>query len=244
MSPLHLLGKTPQKKTTTKKTTTSNGKKVSEKKNTTSTTKNTAKKVTSKKIKTSPVQKIEYYDLPYRYNKTHIKLLAQTPNSLFIYWDISDKDRQKYIDEYGTSFFEETKPVLIIHNKTMNYSYEVEINDYANCWYLTVNDSNCKYNIELARKTIAKKNNTISRIKPFILISSSNDINSPNDRILFDKLLGKINFKDVKTNEIYQRDFPKFYALQENKDIYNIRDLYEEIYNDEDILNNTSSKFL
>ena len=38
-------------------------------------------------------QIVEYYDLPYRYNQTVIKILAQTPHSIFIYWDISDADR-------------------------------------------------------------------------------------------------------------------------------------------------------
>ena len=45
-----------------------------------------------------------------------------------------------------------TKPVLVVHNETKGYSFEVEINDFANCWYLNVNDSKCKYKIELGRK--------------------------------------------------------------------------------------------
>ena len=34
----------------------------------------------------------------------------------------------------------------------MNYTFEVEINDFANCWYLHVNDAKCSYKIELGRK--------------------------------------------------------------------------------------------
>ena len=31
----------------------------------------------------------------------------------------------------------------------MHYAFEVEINDFANSWYLHVNDANCDYKIEL-----------------------------------------------------------------------------------------------
>ena len=79
---------------------------------------------------------MEYYDLPYRYNQTVIRVLAQTPSTLFIYWDISDKDRKNFEKQYGENFFQETKPVLIVHNDTLGYSFEVEINDFANSWYL------------------------------------------------------------------------------------------------------------
>ena len=43
----------------------------------------------------------EYYDLPYRYNQTVIKILAQTPHSIFIYWDISDSDKFEMKQKYG-----------------------------------------------------------------------------------------------------------------------------------------------
>ena len=48
----------------------------------------------SKEVK-SPEYLLEYYDLPYRYNETIVKILAQTPKKLFVYWDISDKDRRR-----------------------------------------------------------------------------------------------------------------------------------------------------
>ena len=81
---------------------------------------------------TEKVNIVEYYDLPYRYNQTVVKILAQTPNILFVYWDISDTDRNNFISQYGENFFNNTIPVLLIINKTMNYSYEIQINDFAN----------------------------------------------------------------------------------------------------------------
>ena len=112
--------------------------------------KNTRTKSSTKRTaKTKPVSIIEHYELPYRYNETIVKILYQTPNTLFVYWDISDKDRKKYLEQYGENFFEVTHPILIVHNDTYNYSFEIPINDFANSWYLRVNDSKCNYRVEL-----------------------------------------------------------------------------------------------
>ena len=162
-------------------------------------TKSASKKSTTSKRKTTKKQKVdivEYYDLPYRYNQTVVKVLAQTPTNLFIYWDISDKDRENYKKQYGEDFFETTKPVLIIHNTTMNYSFEIDINDFANSWYLHVNDAKCDYQIELGRRPI-KENPKIDT--DYIYISTSNNIESPNDHILFNKEQKMVYFRNVKT---------------------------------------------
>ena len=152
---------TSEKKENTKATTASNkkttSKKTATKKSTTKAKTATAKKATakSKKSTTKSSKKVwpaEYYDLPQKYNKTVVKVLAQTPKTLFIYWEISDDDIEKFKKDYGDNFFETTKPVLIIHNDTLNYSFEVEINDFANSWYLHVNDSKSDYRIELGRR--------------------------------------------------------------------------------------------
>lgn len=126
--------------------------KTSYKNRNTKSVKTTSLKKTKKK--TEPVTVLEHYDLPFRYNETIVKILYQTPNTLFVYWDISDKDRENYIKQFGEDFFNITYPVLIVHNDTMNYSFEVIINDFANSWYLRVNDSKCHYRVELGRKLI------------------------------------------------------------------------------------------
>ena len=136
--------KATPKKTTTKKTTTkkeSNKKAVNKTVNSRKTTKKATttknKKTTNSKTKKETfINNLEYYDLPYRYNQTIVKILAQTPNTLFIYWDISDTDRKNLETNYGNNFFEASNPVLIIHNETKNYTFEIEINDFANSWYL------------------------------------------------------------------------------------------------------------
>ena len=217
------------KKTTAKKSTTT---KKDSSKSTTTTKKRATKK--SKKIESNIVA--EYYDLPYRYNETIVKILYQTPNVLFVYWDISDYDRNNFINQYGTNFFNDTKPILKIYNLTKNYNFEIEINDFANSWYINVNDANCEYKVELGRKPIYYNNiNT-----DYIYVSSSNEMRFPNDHILLEELPDFINFKNVKTNQITTRKINKrlIYGLS---NIYSVYDFYKKLYND-DILEELNNR--
>lgn len=228
-------------KTTSKKSTGTASKKTTEKKATTTKTKRATRtkkailadinpdEITSSTNLTEKIEILEYYDLPYRYNQTVVKVLAQTPTTLFIYWDISDKDRENFIRQYGADFFNNTKPVLIIHNKTMNYSFEIEIDDFANSWYLHVNDSNCEYCVELGRRP--KYNNSEPQINipnNYLYVSSSNEIDSPNDHVLFDKALKTVYFKDVKTNIVTAKDITSISFLRNMGRIYNLYDLYSD----------------
>ena len=149
----------------------------------------------------------EYYDLPYRYNKTIVKVLAQNPNTLFVYWDISDEDRLNFEKNYGNDFFMTTKPVLVIHNLTDNYTFEIDINDFANNWYVNVNDTKCKYFVELGRRPNHNNNhnNVINNPINYLNIAFSNTIEIPNDHILFFKENDRIYFKNIKTNKITEK---------------------------------------
>ena len=213
------------KKATKSTTSTKAPKTATTKKKTTITKKKTTSK--EKKVETNVVA--EYYDLPYRYNETIVKILYQTPNVLFVYWDISDDDRNNFINKYGENFFYDTKPVLKIFNLTKNYNFEIEINDFANSWYINVNDANCDYKVELARKPIQFNSNIDS---DYIYVSSSNNIEFPNDHILLDELPDKINFKNVKTNKITTKDIGTLRLIGINK-IYNVYDFYKKLYKDE-----------
>ena len=251
--------KVTAKKTTVKKTTTT-AKKATVKK--ASTKKVTARKSTAKKAATTRkatgktkkqeqfVDIVEYYDLPYRYNETVVKILYQTPNTLFVYWDISDKDRENYIKQYGENFFNITRPVLIIHNITMNYSFEVPIDDFANSWYLHINDSKCDYKVELGRRPNYYNEEATKEIQEnintdYIYVSSSNEIETPNDHVLFSTNENNtIKFRNIKNNDektISLVDFVRSLpALKEKRDIPIISEeifqaVYSGIYKDEDI---------
>lgn len=178
---------------------------------------------------------VEYYDLPYRYNQTVIKILAQTPHSIFIYWDISDEDRQQLEEKYGQNFFNETKPVLLVHNQTQNYSFEVEIDDFTNSWYLRTPTSNCKFNIELGRKVMPSNTNIKFETADNLLhISSSNIIESPNDHVLKESLLGPVFFKNIKTNELEERKVTNLASL---------KNLYKDFNFNDEFIHNPSSSF-
>ena len=242
---------------TSKKNSTSNKKANSSSKKSLVSPK-IAKKTTSKskQQETKKVNVVEYYDLPYRYNQTVVKLLSQTPTTLFVYWDISDADRNNLLEQYGYDFFEKTRPILIIHNDTMNYSFEVEINDFANSWYLHVNDSNCNYRIELGRKPVYNyiqnknlpkeiledKNSYVNKYpskpldKDYFYITTSNSLESPNDHILFDSFSNNsIEIRNIKTNNQYTKSITSMKFRKNINKIYNIYDLYKDLYEKENI---------
>ena len=244
--------KTSSSKTNTTKKEKTNKKTSTTKKSTASKTKITTKKTTSStKTKTRKTTKkeefitnLEYYDLPYRYNQTLVKILAQTPNTLFIYWDISDEDRKNLEETYGSDFFYNTKPVLIIHNETKNYSFEVEINDFANSWYLHISDTDCQYTIELGRRFFKLDNTNNDNAKNtyqhnnYIYISSSNKLVTPNDRVLLN-FTEKIQYKNIKNGTYFTKEI-------KNIPFINSYDFYKEIYSEETLNtlpNNPSSNF-
>lgn len=235
--------KNSSSKTTSKKAISS--KSTTKKSSTTSRTTKKSKKVT-------PPTNVEYYDLPYKYNQTVVKILYQNPTTLFVYWEISEQDISHYKELYGDNFFETTRPVLIVYNDTMHYHFEIGINDFANSWYFNINDSNCDYRVELIRKPISYNEN-IS--KDYVYISSSNKVETPNDKILFstDEPY-TVYFRNTKNNNQRKVDLSKL--LKElnlsNKDfgfpiVRNVYDLYKLIYHFDDIgefsidLNNPSS---
>ena len=205
---------------------------VEEKASTKSSTKiSKAEKTTTKKTTTQKniSSTVEYYDLPYRYNETVVKILAQTPNMLFIYWDISDLDRNSYIEKYGNDFFNNTKPILLIHNKTMNYTFEVEINDFANSWYLHVNDANCDYSVELGRRPIYNNRD----LDDYFYIVTSNEMEMPNNHVLLDKLGKFAFFKNVKNNFIEKKEITSLSFIKNLGKVYTVYDLYKEMYKNE-----------
>ena len=214
--------------------------------------KSVKKKTTSKKEKkvTPLAEVVEYYDLPYRYNETIVKILYQTPETLFVYWDISDSDRENYIKQYGENFFNITRPVLIVHNDTMNYSFEISINDFANSWYLHINDSKCDYRVELGRRPNYYNEEATKEIQEkihtdYIHVSNSNEIESPNDHVLFNTNENNtIKVRNVKNNNEKSISlFDIIKHLPAMKRIQNIpyisekllQNMYAGIYQNEDI---------
>lgn len=254
--------KEPKEKTSSSKTKKAVAKKetkTAEKKSkvtkTTKATKESTKnnKTTAKKLEQEYLQ--EYYDLPYRYNETVVKILAQTPKRLFVYWDVSEKDKETYLNAFGEDFFEKTYPVLLVHNEEMNYTFEVPINDFANSWYLDIQDPKTKYVVQLGRKfrniqdvrpvrEIVQKEN-INLQNDYIHITDSNKLEVPNDHILFETIKNQVTYRNVKTGNEYKKDISDiFEKLSKSYKEADIKEMYKELYGDEisrDILSNPSS---
>lgn len=201
-----------------------------------------------KKIKVSnqvkevntPQYMLEYYDLPYRYNETVVKVLAQTPKKLFVYWDISDNDREKYINTFGDDFFSKTYPVLLLYNEDKQYVREIPINDFANSWYINIDDPKTKYIIQLGRKFVQEPNQVnISRAyeeniimnSDYLPFADSNMMEAPNDHVLLESIPDFILFRNVKTNEEVLKD------IRDLKDVfgnnYDVEEFYRNHYQDE-----------
>lgn len=224
-----------------------------------STKTNKKKQTTTKKIATSSKQTIkppkkkkavikfqtEYYDLPHKYDKTIVTVLSQTPTTLFVYWEMSDDIQNEFKKLYGDNFFEVTKPILIVYNDTLNYSFEIEINDFANSWYIHINDPDCNYRVELGRKPlpIANQNfeNNIEQnqenkhlyIPYYIYISSSNNMTTPNNKILFN-FDQNITFRNIKSGNTFEKNIQDFKFIT-NLGIYEFNELYKTLYPDEDL---------
>ncbi len=198
------------------------------------------KKILKKKEVQKVQYSLEYYDLVYRYNETIVKILAQTPKRLFVYWDISDSDRQKYIQTFGEDFFEKTYPVLLVYNEDRKYVKEVAVNDFANSWYIDIQDSKNKYIIQLGRKfrqiphdiNIAKVMEEDIILKTdYLPLANSNQLEAPNDHVLLESLPRFITFRNVKTNEEFVKDIGDFKDAFGNN--YSVDGFYNEQYKDE-----------
>lgn len=113
----------------------------------------------------------EYFDIPYRYNETTIKLLFQNPTTLYVFWDVSDYDENQFINTYGIDTYNNSKLCLKLFNISKGYDFELNIDSFAKSWFINNVEPNCKYKVELLRKI---NNETI-------FISSSNTLQIPTD---------------------------------------------------------------
>jgi hypothetical protein len=198
-------------------------------------------KIKTKIVKTTkPDYLLEYYDLPYRYNETVVKILAQTPKRLFVYWDVSDNDREKYVKTFGEDFFNKTYPVLLLYNEDKKYIKEIPINDFANSWYIDIPDPKNKYIIQLGRKfkstpeivNMAKfEEEKIILRTDYLPFADSNELEVPNDHILLESLPRYITFRNVKTNQETVKDLRSFVDIFGNT--YDVTEFYNTEYKDE-----------
>ena len=132
----------------------------------------------------------------------------------------------------------------------MNYSFEIPINDFANSWYLHINDSKCDYRVELGRRPNYYSEEATKEIQEkihtdYIYVSTSNGIESPNDHVLFNTNENNtIKIRNVKNhNEKSISLYELVKRLPAMKRVENIpyiseellKSMYVGIYQNEDI---------
>ena len=187
----------------------------------------------------------EYYEIPQKYNETMIKVLAQNPNKLFVYWEISNDHISKYLNEYGDTFYELTYPILILENEKNNHRSEIIIDGFANSWYIDIIDDSSTYSVTYARKVssdiLSSKTGNILAKGSILEFAKSNNVISPNGHILYNNS-NNILFKNVSTNDEYT--IPLVSVLKSSNNIYsNITGFKEEILENEHISSNMGNEF-
>jgi hypothetical protein len=112
-------------------------------------------------------------DIPDSYNETYMRAIPRDPQWLFAYWEISDSTRKELRGKMGESAFSSAKRILRLLDIT-DISYDgsnaqrfidIEINEFANNWYVQVPESGRNYVLELGLLTTTGR---------FFLVTKSN----------------------------------------------------------------------
>lgn len=98
-------------------------------------------------------------ELPPGYDDNAITLMVRDPNWLYVYWEISHTKREELKRQYGERIFYESQPILRVYDITAiefdgandHRHFDVMINDYANNWYIKVDQPNCTFCVDIGR---------------------------------------------------------------------------------------------
>ena len=121
-------------------------------------------------------------EIPWGYDDNKISVMARDPQTIFAYWDISEKLWNSLRDAHG-SRWENSLPVLRIYDVTgidyfnglnANKHYDIVINDYAGNWYLHVGTPDRTFCVDLGR---------ILNDGKFITVARSNFTSTPRNSL-------------------------------------------------------------
>jgi len=121
---------------------------------------------------------LEQKDLPSGYGEDRIVLLVRDPWWLYTYWEVTDSKKEQIQRESGCSWGELRK-VLRIYDVTnvkgfngynANRWHDIDINDFANNWYIEVGAPDSSWCVDLG---------AIDKNGKFYLIVRSNIVSTP-----------------------------------------------------------------
>ena len=131
--------------------------------------------------------------------------------------------------------------MLLLYNEDRKYIKEVPVNDFANSWYIDIEDSKTKYIIQLGRKFKGNDYNYVNTEKvqnaniiiktDYLPFANSNMLEAPNDHVLLESLPDFLIFRNVKTNQEFEKDIREFRDVYGNG--YNVREFYNDQYKEE-----------
>lgn len=121
-------------------------------------------------------------NIPAAYDKTYIRALPRDPYWLFIYWEVTQQSIEKVKNSMGADKFNSAKSVLrvfevagtdTVQSNQTNY-FDIEINKYANNWYLKVSQPG---------RTFLIKYGLLATDGTFYEIVQSNLVQTPRDNV-------------------------------------------------------------
>ncbi len=114
-------------------------------------------------------------DLPTSYGDTKIVLLPRDPWWCFAYWEIGEQTKHEILSLYGENVkyvirVYEVTNVINFDGKNANKYFDIEINPFANNWYINVGEPNRSWCVDLGVITPDGK---------FVVIARSNVVIMP-----------------------------------------------------------------
>jgi hypothetical protein len=117
-------------------------------------------------LRKSSIEGPKYFfntDIPDSYNETYMRAIPRDPQWVFAYWEISETTRKDLRAKMGESAFASAKRIVrlidvteIAYDGSNAQSYiDIEINEFANNWYVQVPESGRNYVLELGFLTTA-----------------------------------------------------------------------------------------
>ncbi|MDW7651172.1 MAG: DUF4912 domain-containing protein [Bacillota bacterium] len=110
--------------------------------------------------------------LPNAYGVDRLVLLPKDPGNLFAYWEITPELDAKMKAEYQD--WDQGRGVLRLHDLETGAVKEVELNGYADNWYIEADAADRTYRLEMGRILPSGR---------YVPLISSNTVRTPRDSI-------------------------------------------------------------
>ena len=113
-------------------------------------------------------------ELPSEYGETRVVAQARDPHWAWIYWEFSSIERKKLEIKLGAFEYAHTELFLRVFNISLNYSFEIKLPENCDNWYLSLNDSDCDYYVDLCIRIPSLGDE---------ILATSNIIHLPTDKV-------------------------------------------------------------